>query len=210
MNRPPSELRVQAVLDAKPNPDSRVILGTERDALGMPRLQLDWQLSADDERSMSLLAQRFAAELTRLGYARVRLHPALQDPAGGWARAGNLAGHDVAPGAPEMEISWHHIGTTRMAASPSDGVVDSNCRVHGTANLYVAGSSVFPTAGNANPTLTIVALALRLGDHLSKAASRSSRPARSPCHLGSIASEAQVEDAPLAMPEAEEVAAMAR
>ena len=154
------------VLDARPNPDSRVTLGPERDALGMPRLQLDWQLSADDERSMALLAQRVAGELTRLGHGRVRLHPALQDPTGGWARAGNLAGHGIASEAPEMEISWHHIGTTRMAASPRDGVVDGNCRVHGTANLYVAGSSVFPTAGNANPTLTIVALALRLGDHL--------------------------------------------
>ena len=91
---------------------------------------------------------------------------ALQDPTGGWAHAGNLAGHGIASEAPEMEISWHHIGTTRMAASPREGVVDGNCRVHGTANLYVAGSSVFPTAGTANPTLTIVALALRLGDHL--------------------------------------------
>ena len=118
---------------------------------------------------MSLLAQRVAGELTRLRYGRVRLHPALQDPAGGWARAGNLIGQDLTADAPVMEISWHHIGTTRMAASPSEGVVDGNCRVHGTANLYVAGSSVFPTAGNANPTLTIVALALRLGDHLKQA-----------------------------------------
>jgi len=145
-----------------------VTLGTERDALGMPRAQLDWRLSADDERSMALVVQRVAGELTRLGYGRVRLHPALQDPAGGWARAGNLVGHGIASGAPEMAISWRHIGTTRMVASPSDGVVDGNCRVHGTANLYVAGSSVFPTAGNANPTLTIVTLALRLGDHLKR------------------------------------------
>ena len=139
---------------------------------------------------MALLAQRVAGELTRLGHGRVRLHPALQDPTGGWARAGNLAGHGIASEAPEMEISWHHIGTTRMAASPRDGVVDGNCRVHGTANLYVAGSSVFPTAGNANPTLTIVALALRLGDHLEARrlrdlADQQGRPVRS----GSIASE---------------------
>ena len=166
VNRPPSELYLNVVLNAKPNPDSRVTLGPDRDALGMPRLQLNWQLSADDERSMALLAQRVAGEITRLDYGRVRLYAALQDPTGGWARAGNLAGHGIATDAPEMKISWHHIGTTRMAASPSDGVVDDNCRVHSTANLYVAGSSVFPTAGNANPTLTIVALALRLGDHL--------------------------------------------
>jgi choline dehydrogenase-like flavoprotein len=166
INRRSEQLKLLVVLDAKPNPDSRVRLGPERDALGMPRLQLDWRLSADDERSMASVVQRVAGELTRLGHGRVRLHVALQDPTGGWARAGNLAGHGIASEAPEMEISWHHIGTTRMAASPREGVVDGNCRVHGTANLYVAGSSVFPTAGTANPTLTIVALALRLGDHL--------------------------------------------
>jgi choline dehydrogenase-like flavoprotein len=62
--------------------------------------------------------------------------------------------------------SWHHMGTTRMADDPRRGVVDVACRVHGIRNLYVAGSSVFPTSGFASPTLTIVALALRLADHL--------------------------------------------
>ena len=61
---------------------------------------------------------------------------------------------------------YHHMGTTRMSDRPEQGVVDRDCRVHGYANLYVAGSSVFPTAGWANPTLTILALAHRLGDHL--------------------------------------------
>jgi choline dehydrogenase-like flavoprotein len=65
-----------------------------------------------------------------------------------------------------MSGSRHHLGTTRMSDDPKTGVVDANCRVHGVANLYVAGSSVFPTSGYANPTLTIVALALRLGDEL--------------------------------------------
>ena len=166
VNKPPERLTLQVDLDPKPNPDSRVTLAGERDALGMPRVQLDWQLTEDDERSMAVLARRVADELTRLGHGRVRLHPALQEPGGGWARAGNLIGYDVAPDAPPMHISWHHMGTTRMAASPREGVVDADCRVHGTANLFVAGSSVFPTTGNANPTLTIVALALRLADHL--------------------------------------------
>ena len=115
---------------------------------------------------MAVLARRVADELTRLGHGRVRLHPALQEPAGGWARAGNLIGYDVTLDAPPMHVSWHHMGTTRMAESPREGVVDADCRVHGTANLFVAGSSVFPSTGNANPTLTIVALALRLADHL--------------------------------------------
>ncbi len=62
--------------------------------------------------------------------------------------------------------SRHHMGTTRMSDDPKTGVVDADCRVHGLSNLYIAGSSVFPTSGYANPTLTIVALALRLGDEL--------------------------------------------
>jgi choline dehydrogenase-like flavoprotein len=60
----------------------------------------------------------------------------------------------------------HHMGTTRMHDDPSRGVVDRNCKVHGIDNLYVTGGSVFPTSGAANPTLTIVALTLRLADHL--------------------------------------------
>ena len=74
----------------------------------------------------------------------------------------------------ENEAGWpnsisggkHHMGTTRMHQDPKRGVVDANCRVHGTANLYIAGSSVFPTAGFGHPTFTIVALAIRLADHL--------------------------------------------
>ena len=65
-----------------------------------------------------------------------------------------------------MADSYHHIGTTRMATDPNSGVVDDNCQVFGTQGLYVAGSSVFPTSGYANPTLTIVALSLRLASHI--------------------------------------------
>jgi choline dehydrogenase-like flavoprotein len=61
---------------------------------------------------------------------------------------------------------WHHMGTTRMSDDPKRGVVDADCRVHGLSNLFVAGSSVFPTAGSGTPTLTLVALALRLADTL--------------------------------------------
>jgi len=71
-----------------------------------------------------------------------------------------------------LEAGKHHMGTTRMHAAPRHGVVDENCRVHGTANLFVTGSSVFPSGGYANPTLTIVALAARLGDHLKRVAGR--------------------------------------
>jgi choline dehydrogenase-like flavoprotein len=62
--------------------------------------------------------------------------------------------------------TWHHMGTTRMSETPSSGVVDRNCRVHGMGNLFIAGSSVFPTAGSNFPTMTLAALAIRLADHL--------------------------------------------
>ena len=91
------------------------------------------------------------AEAYRLRLMR-GLEDWLADPAGGW-------GDDLQGG-------YHHMGTTRMADDPKEGVVDRDCRVHGIANLYIAGSSVFPTGGYANPTLTIVALALRMADHL--------------------------------------------
>jgi choline dehydrogenase-like flavoprotein len=67
-----------------------------------------------------------------------------------------------------LEGNFHHLGATRMHPDPTKGVVDADCRVHGVRNLYVAGSSVFPTYGCSNPTLTVVALALRLADHLNK------------------------------------------
>ena len=69
---------------------------------------------------------------------------------------------------PELLDMKHPMGTTRMSGSPATGVVDSNCRVHGVSNLYVAGSSVFPTGGHANPTLLIIALAARLADHIQR------------------------------------------
>jgi choline dehydrogenase-like flavoprotein len=138
-----------------PNPESRVTLGEERDALGMPRLRLDWRLSQTDRRSLRILGETLAAEVQRLDLGRVRLVPWLapeRDADPDWSE-GITGGH-------------HPMGTTRMSEGPEQGVVDSNGRVHGLSNLFVAGSSVFPTSGYANPTLTIVALAQRLASHL--------------------------------------------
>lgn len=98
------------------------------------------------------MAQVVAEEFARLGVARVRPDAWLTDGAAGWEG--------------KLRDMYHHIGTTRMSHSPREGAVDPDCRVHGVANLYLAGSSVFPTSGYANPTLTIVALALRLADRL--------------------------------------------
>jgi choline dehydrogenase-like flavoprotein len=133
-----------------PNPDSRVTLIEERDALEMPRLQLDWRLQAIDRDSA-----RKACELAVQGLALARL---------GRIKLSEDALADAWPA--DLGGGFHHMGTTRMHVDPKRGVVDANCRVHGVENLYVAGSSVFPTSGAANPTLTLVALALRLGERI--------------------------------------------
>ena len=139
-----SRMRLRLFSEQVPNPDSRVLLTQDRDALGVPRIRLEWRLTEADhrgfEKSFEVLGRAFgAAELGRIRF--------------------EVTSRDVGNGS-------HHMGTTRMSADPGRGVVDANCRVHGVANLYVAGSSVFPTTGCSNPTLTIVALAERLADHL--------------------------------------------
>ena len=132
-----------------PRPESRVYLNTSRDRLGMNTLVLDWKIDREETASLvrlqALLAQRLSQQ-----------------------RAGELEGPDLREAAPSYTDASHHIGTTRMSTDPRLGVVDASTRVHGVANLFIAGSSVFPTAGSANPTLTIVALALRLADHLKR------------------------------------------
>jgi choline dehydrogenase-like flavoprotein len=87
---------------------------------------------------------------------------------GGFGRLQSTVPEDDGEWPSDMRGDQHHMGTTRMQRDPSMGVVDENCPVHGVANLYVAGCSVFPTGGTFNPTLTIVALALRLADHITE------------------------------------------
>jgi choline dehydrogenase-like flavoprotein len=135
-----------------PNPASRVLLGTERDALGLRRVVIDWQVMAEDKRKAIAAHRLLGAEVGRTGFGRFR--SALNDDDTTWP--------------PGFYGDAHHMGTTRMHGDPTLGVVDQNCRVHSLANLYVAGSSVFPTSSAINPTLTIVALALRLADHIKK------------------------------------------
>ncbi|MGI9436906.1 MAG: FAD-dependent oxidoreductase [Geminicoccaceae bacterium] len=148
-----------------PNLDSRVLLGNETDAFGLRRLQLDWRLSEIDKRSIRQLAILVGEEVGRLGKGRVGLpHWLLRD--------------DVADDDP-LVGGYHHMGTTRMASDPSTGVVNADCQIFGTNNLFVAGSSVFSTGGAANPTLTIVALALRLANHLDQRLSMFNQAGRS-------------------------------
>ncbi len=141
-----------------PNPDSRVILSSDRDALGMPRASLRWRLSDIDKRTVSILADSLNEEFTRLGLGRVEKAAWLQDPSPEWPLDPTVSKHPIG--------GYHHMGTTRMGKTPDNSVVNEHCRVHGYHNLYIAGSSVFPTGGWANPTLTILALVHRLADHL--------------------------------------------
>jgi choline dehydrogenase-like flavoprotein len=127
-----------------PDADSRVTLSGERDALGVPRLSLDWRIRADVDDSIRRMQGVLAERIAAAGLGRL-------EPGDGEIRYTDAS---------------HHMGTTRMSADARHGVVDADCRVHGVANLFMAGSSVFPSAGHANPTLSLVALALRLGRHL--------------------------------------------
>lgn len=143
--------RLQVHLEQSPNPTSRVSLSRERDALGLNRARVDWRLTDLDRRTARVMAATAAVEFARIGV--------LLDLAE-WRRI------DEAAWPASVLEAYHHMGTTRMADTPANGVVDANCQVHGISGLFVCGSSVFPTAGSANPTLTIVALAVRLADHL--------------------------------------------
>jgi choline dehydrogenase-like flavoprotein len=147
-----------------PNPQSRVLLTNQRDPLGVPRLALDWRTTALDIDSVAGLVDALDRELRRLGLGRVEASDWLSDPASGWRTDPLISSHPIG--------GYHHMGTTRMSDDPRTGVTDPSGRVHGVQNLYVVGSSVFPTSGWANPTLTIAALALRTSDTVSERLAR--------------------------------------
>ena len=141
-----------------PNPDSRVRLSHEKDAVGMQRVALDWRLSDIDVDSVAGLVAALERESRRLGLGAVQPAGWLGDPAKEWVSDDLVSAHPIG--------GFHHMGTTRMASDPRRGVTDGWGRVHGLPNLHIAGSSLFPTGGWANPTLTILALALRTADRI--------------------------------------------
>ncbi len=133
-----------------PDPASRVLLDHTLDALGTPRLRIDWRYTDGDVDTVRRALALLAAEFSRTG-------------------VGNL---DYSPEAVEAEMTrygaygGHHIGTARMGADPRTSVVNPDCRVHDVENLFIASAATFPTSSQANPTLTVVAMALRLAAHL--------------------------------------------
>jgi choline dehydrogenase-like flavoprotein len=129
-----------------PDPANRVILSKKLDALGVPRAELLWRVNASEISTITGWLGILDQDLRARGIGEIIY------PIDGWE-------HDIVGGP-------HHMGTTRMSADPRHGVVDKHCRVHSLDNLYIAGCSVFPTGGYANPTFTLIALALRLADTL--------------------------------------------
>lgn len=136
-----------------PNPESRLLLSGQVDEFGMPRIQARVRFSEIDFRTVIEFYRQLdqglrSAELGFVEYDEAELEQYL----------GRVTSR--------FNSSSHHLGTTRMSADPRSGVVNADCRIHSIRNLYVSGGSVFPTSGHANPTLTIIALALRLADHI--------------------------------------------
>jgi choline dehydrogenase-like flavoprotein len=152
-----SAVPLRVLCEQEPNPRSRLTLTSERDELGIAKPQLDWRLTRNDRESLLRSMKFLGGELGRRGVGRVKLDIY------GFTDADAGPGDDIGY---EVNTGSHHMGTARMHASPRQGVVDPRGKVHGIANLYIAGSAVFPTSGASTPTITIVALALRLADHL--------------------------------------------
>ncbi|MGD1859657.1 MAG: GMC oxidoreductase [Leptolyngbyaceae cyanobacterium] len=150
--RPPVHAAcLYALVEQQPNPNSRVTLSKTKDRLGLPISQVNWQISEQEVRTVERLGELIGAEFSRLGIPQPILHK-----------------HDHSAESLRLEFRdrAHPTGTTRMSATPRTGVVDVNCKLHTAEGLYVAGTSVFPTSSHVNPTFDIIALSIRLADHL--------------------------------------------
>jgi choline dehydrogenase-like flavoprotein len=137
--------------EQQPNPESRIDLSSERDALGMPKAVVDWRWSEPERHAFACYRQLFDRQWQCWNLGSIDWHHTFQAETAWQA---------------DVSDTFHLMGGTRMAASPREGVVDAQLRVHGIPNLYVASCSVFPTGGSSNPTLTLMQLTLRLADQL--------------------------------------------
>jgi choline dehydrogenase-like flavoprotein len=147
-------IRIRNFMEMEPHPENRVLLAPERDRYGKPLALVRHSTTPLDRRSLLELHRVLAEELQAGGFGRLVSGLTDADP---W---------------PINADASHHLGSTRMGTDPRTSVVDADCRLHAVPNLYVAGGSVFPTSGYANPTYTIVALAIRLADHLARTLAR--------------------------------------
>ena len=149
----PTAFDMDCNTEQAPNPNSRITLSDELDYLGVQKPHLHWELTALDKSSIRSTLSLIGRQMGVSGLGRVKLKEFLRD--------------ENDSSFPEfVSGGFHHMGTTRMHDDPKKGVVDSNCKVHGIANLFIAGSGCFPTSGAVNPTLTLIALSHRLSDYL--------------------------------------------
>lgn len=145
------DLVLDAVVEQTPDAASRITLAERRDRFGVPLPRIDWRIGEKERRSIARLTALIIEEFPRLGLPAPQPVP--------WVKERDYQ-------AAQFYDPAHPSGTTRMAEDPAHGVVDANAQVHGVRGLYIAGSSIFPTNGHANPTMMIVILAIRLAEHL--------------------------------------------
>jgi choline dehydrogenase-like flavoprotein len=152
--QPRAPLYLGSTIEQEPNFQSRIFLDTRVDALGMPRVIIDWRLTPLVRKTLVAFAHAVGLEFERTGLGKIKLHPWLLAENGDWME--------------NIQDNFHHMGATRMHNDPRYGVVDASCRVHGVDNLYLGSSSVFPTGGHSNPTFTLLLLCFRLADRIKK------------------------------------------
>lgn len=150
-----TQASLQCIVEQAPDPDSRITLSERVDRLGTPLSVIDWRVGELERATVARMAELVVSELTRLGLPAPVLDP------------------QVFTGTLKFPDRAHPAGATRMSDDPAEGVVDRNAEVHDVRGLYIAGSSIFPTSGHINPTQTIVALTIRLADHLRASGRRS-------------------------------------
>lgn len=155
-------LWIDAITEQRPNPDSRISLSDRSDRLGVPLAKIDWRINDDERHTLARVAELVCEAFPRVGLPQPLLEP--------WLAERRLADGII------IDMA-HTLGTTRMAENPRLGVVDENCKVHGVGGLYIAGGSIFPTSGHANPTLMILAFAIRLADRIKSEHFQANRPA---------------------------------
>ena len=142
--------QIQAMIEQTPDRNNRITLGEKKDPYNIRRININWKVSEEDKRSSWKALDVLAREVGKLSIGRLRV----------------LKERESRVWASQLGFGHHHIGTTRMANSPKQGVVNANLKVFGSNNLYLGGSSVFPTGGHVPPTLTLVALSIRLANHI--------------------------------------------
>jgi choline dehydrogenase-like flavoprotein len=151
---PAARLQICLTCEQEPNPESRITLSSRTDALGMRQAKVRWQLTDLTRYTMRSFAELLCEEFRKARLGEIVVDPWLTQNSSAWVE--------------HVNDQFHHMGTARMHDSPHQGVVNRDCRVHGVSNLYIGSSAVFPTSGHSNPTLTIIALCMRLSDLLKR------------------------------------------